>query len=461
MVKHSSRRNAIGALFLIVALILAGCSTSSKSSDGKKSDGTKSTGQASAKKNGLATKDGEADALPDSRIGFSDDVVMVQRTKGETVKGLGNDGVSILLDSKNPGVKKLKVGSIMVLTGVGVGRVTDLQDVSGDTAVSFKSVSLPELIQNGDLNWDDTSVNFADAKVQVAPEMAEVSGAAVEPAALQLHADSTVNVKIGEFEASFEWTASDNGGGNLKLELTPQSQFNGKITADVELKPITFGGGTKVKAGKVDFFNLDFKNLQGSAKLTTELQALGPNSVLKLPPFFKVPITVSIPVPVGGIPFALTFGATLQIDLSFATAQSTLKGEANIEFGGPAKFSYKGGKVSLEGSRTAATDDTLKQLLGGGGGPVGLVLTSELPKVSFGLKILQTGAGVFVSNGMVNSLTILPAPVLCHRIQAASVVSGGIDASFLGADVTFTRKAFLDKRWTFYYPKGDKRCDGE
>jgi hypothetical protein len=49
---------------------------------------------------------------------------------------------------------------------------------------------------------------------------------------------------------------------------------------------------------------------------------------------------------------------------------------------------------------------------------------------------------------------------LCHRIQVASVVAGGIDAQFLGASVTFARKAFLDKRWTFYYPKGDKRCDG-
>ncbi len=466
MIDHSRARTQLAAL-VFCAIVLAACSTSTSTTDagGDGSSGPSDTTAVVADDTAGTDDDSQAggatpDPLPDPDIELADDVVVVQRTKGETVKGLGDDGVSILLDSAAPGVKDLKVGSVMLLTGVGVGRVEALDDVKGDTAVTFSSVTLPEVISEGELDWDDTEIDFADGQVIVSPEMEEVSGAAVEPAAYDLTASEKVNVTIGEFGAEFEWSPSSDGGGNLKLELTPHSDFTGKITADVDLEPIEIGGGSKVTPGKVDFFDLDFANLQGKATLGAELQSTGNNAAMKLPPFFKVPISVSVPVPVAGIPFTLTFGATIQVNLSFATT-ATLRGEARMSFGGPAKFHYDGSQVTLEGNRTATSEDTLATLVGGGGGPVGLVLTTELPKISFGLKMLQTGAAVFVSNGMVASLTILPAPVLCHRVQASSVVAGGIDASFLGASVTFTRKAFLDKRWTYFMPKNDQRCDGE
>lgn len=460
----AKRRTRFSSLLLmvLVAVLFAACSAST-GGGGPRAGGDKATTMTGGGTAGSTTpgkSDGKADALPDPDIELADDVVVIQRTKGKTVAGTGNDGSSILLDATNPGVKKLKVGDVMLLTGIGAGRVTQLDQVKGDVAVTYKSVELGDVIKNGELNWNDTKVDMSKGIVNVSPTMPEVSGAAVEPAAYRMRGDS-VSVEAGDFKTAFDWTPTDDGGGDLKVTLTPTSQFSGTITIDVALKPVTIGGGTKVAAGKVDFFDLDFKNLQGTAKITVELQSLQSTAALHLPPFFKLPISVAIPVPIAGIPFSLTLGATLQVDMAFSNSGGSLKGEANLAFGGPTKFEYRGAQVTTSGAgRTASAEDTLKNLTGGGG-EVGINLTSELPKISFGFKILQTGAGVFVSNGMVNSLTILPAPVLCHRVQVASVVSGGIDGSFLGASVTFTRKAFLDKRWTFYYPKGDKRCDGE
>jgi hypothetical protein len=465
MVNHTGRRALSLLAVLLVSVFLIGCSASTGSNG--KSAGGKETSTNSGKTSGSKSKSGgsspkgddekAADALPDPKIKLAKDVVVIRRTDLKTIRP-GNDGASILLDGKNADVKKLKVGSVMLLTNIGAGRVTQLDDVDGDVAVSYGPVKLTDVIADGELNWDGTAVDMSSGKVNVSQDMPEVSGASVEPAAFHLR-DDTVNVKIGDFETKFGWTPADNGGGDLQVELTPTSKFAGNITIDVNLKPVEIGGGTKVKAGKVDFFDLDFKNLQGTAKITTELQSLAQTAALHIPSFFKVPVSVSIPVPIAGIPFSLTIGATLQIDMSFSNSGGSLKGEASFDFGGPTKFAYRGGSVTVGGKRIANAEDTLKSLTGGGG-TVGVNLTAELPKIGFGFKILQTGAGVFVSNGMVNSLTILPAPVLCHRIQVASVVAGGIDAQFLGASVTFARKAFLDKRWTFYYPKGDKRCDG-
>ncbi|MBS1848428.1 MAG: hypothetical protein JST73_09145 [Actinobacteria bacterium] len=458
MISCTGRRVWSLLAILSVSVVLAGCGGSSGTSSGARGKAGSSGGPTTTSPGSKGGGSG-ADPLPDASIKWADDVVVVRRTKGKTIKGKGNDGSSILLDGTNPDVKKLKVGSVMLLTGVGAGRVKQLDKVNGNVAVTFGPVELTDVVRDGDLKWDDTAIDLSTGIVNVSRDMPEVSGAAVEPAGFRLRGDD-VKVKIGDFDTKFGWTPADNGGGDLQVVLTPSDQFAGSITMDVNFKPIEIGGGTRVQAGKVDFFDLDFKNLQGTAKITTELQSLQQTAALHIPPFFKVPVSVAIPVPIAGIPFTLTIGATLQIDMSFSNSGGSLKGEASFDFGGPTKFAYRGGSVSVGGTRTANAEDTLKSLVGGGG-TVGLNLTAELPKIAFGLKILQTGAGVFVSNGMVNSLTILPAPVLCHRIQVASVVSGGIDAQFLGADVTFTRKAFLDKRWTFAYPKGDKRCDGD
>lgn len=460
----------VSALIVAFALVIASCSTSVDDAKQVASGGDKngSVTTAPGGKDGPGKNGDSSDPLPDSDLTLADDVVVVHRVKGETVKGLGNDGASILLDGDNPDVKKLEVGSVLLLTGVGAGRVTQLDDLEGDVAVSYRSVSLPEVIADGEFSFDETDVDLNDAKLISSPDMPEVSGNAVEPAAHRLaDADNPdpdgnkISGSAGKFNFEFEWKPTTGGGGNLKATIVPNSEFQGKIVADIDLEPMAISGKAKIAAGKTDFFDLDFANMTGKAKITGDLTALKQTAAITSVPFFKIPVSLSIPFPIAGIPFSITLGATLQLDASIALAQNSLHGEAEFTFGGPAKFSYQGGKVEVRGDRKATVEDTLKTVQGVASGPVGLVVTYELPKVSFGLKIAQTGAGVFVSNGMVMSLTILPPPVNCRRVQTSSVVAGGIDAEFLGASVTFTRKAFLDKRWTFNLPKGDKRCDGE
>lgn len=503
MTSVRATRRGTATVLLLVAMVLSACTASTQGSvsagKGGSTSGPSSTlGETKgAPKGGQSIAAGDSD-LPDKSIKLAKDVVVVRNVPGKTIKGLGNDGASLLLDASDPSVKKLQVGSVMLLTGVGAGRVTQIDDTGGGLAVGYQSVSLPEVIQDGTLNWDNSKVDSADGQLVVSPEMAEVSGSSVEkapgkvggpgagsgtqsspavpssfrvpgdPAALQLvdagaatspsPSGNKVEGTAGKFKFEFEWIPSDGGGGNAKLDLTPNSDFNGKIGVDVQFDPLDFGGGTKVSRGKVDFFNLDFKHLSGKAKITGDLSALKQTAALTTLPFLKIPASVSFPVPIMGIPFTLSISATIQVSLSIALPQNSLHAEAEIDFGGPAGFNYRGGSVKLVGARSAAGKDMLSEMKGIANGPVGLVFTTELPKVSFGLKILQTGAGVFVSNGMVTSFWIAQAPVMCRLTQVASVVAGGIDASFAGTDITFTRKPFLDKRWEYFTPKDDKRC---
>ena len=171
------------------------------------------------------------------------------------------------------------------------------------------------------------------------------------------------------------------------------------------------------------------------------------------PPFLKVPFGIEFPALVGGIPFTLSITGTIQVQLSFALAGATLSGEAQITFGGDAGFHFKDGSLTVAGQRVQDAPDLLSKLAGGGGGPVGVVLTSELPKVGFGFGFLQTGAGVYLSNGMVASQTILPPPPACQSMQVAYVLAGGVEAKFLGKEFDLGRKAVVDKRWDYTVPK--------
>ena len=84
---------------------------------------------------------------------------------------------------------------------------------------------------------------------------------------------------------------------------------------------------------------------------------------------------------------------------------------------------------------------------------MGVVLTAELPKVGFGFGFLQTGAGVYLSSGMVSSQTILPPPPACQSMQVAYVLAGGVEAKFLGKEFDLGRKPVVDKRWDYTVPQ--------
>ena len=56
-----------------------------------------------------------------------------------------------MAENNNADVKKLKVGSVMLLTNIGAGRVTQLDDVDGDVAVSYGPAKLTDVIADGDL----------------------------------------------------------------------------------------------------------------------------------------------------------------------------------------------------------------------------------------------------------------------------------------------------------------------
>ncbi len=474
------------ATVVAAALVLGACGGGGGGGDSSSADQTKAGGAVSDKETG-------ASAGPDKNITLTADTVVVDGNGGKTLKTFGPDGRSLVLDAGAKGADQLAAGKILLLTGVTVVRVASLTR-NGDTLeIVGAPVTLPEVILDGELAWNEEKVNANDARVLISGSPSASQGAPpsgqqevpIDAGDLDLFPDTdediyglgkpqlvaftgprlvagkTISGQVDD-EMSFDLTYEAAGGGHhMALNLHPKGDLSGTIDIDVNLKALSHSGGASIVGGRVQSFEFDIADLSGDAVITTDLVGLQNVASYTTPPFIDLPFSIDFPVIVGGIPFALSLSSTIQVALSMALANSTLKGKAaEFTFGGPAGFHFKAGGVTLIGGdkRTTESKNVLDLLNGIHPGPVGIVVTSEFPKVGFGFGILQTGASVYISNGMVGTQTLLPMPAPCTAVNAAYVLAAGVEAKFLGKEFELARKAIVDKRWNYQVPE-DARCN--
>ena len=481
MRKRQSSQIVRTAACLAFCLGLAACTVSvGATTSGPGSGGsTGSTGSSSGGGSLLPAGSGAGLA---KGVRLADDVVVVQADAGRNVASVGKDGASLVLRAGTPGLDQLAVDKVMLLTGIGAARVTSLDPQGKDTAVSFKPVTLTDVVKDADLSWNGTKIDFSKAKVLYFPQAAEDSGNAVEPTPSALHRSGsagTPNALVltrhdgsglapasavatqghalsmdGDklkfsykgMEVEFEWKPkSSDRSLDMQLTLTPHDSFAGKLTTSVHVNPLTMNGGTKVSNGNVDQFKLSFDHLSGTAKVVGEMTSQSQVGNFSTPAFLKLPFEVPIPIPIGGIPFKLIVSGKIELHLAISQAGDSLRAEANVTFSGATGLSMVDKKVTLSKGGTSKTVTKLSDLSGVDSGPVGLEYVTELPRLQFGLGLLAVHLGVFVSNGMVSSywLSGSTSPLHCRQLQLASVVAGGVDGKFLGLEVEFTRKTLL------------------
>lgn len=287
-----------------------------------------------------------------------------------------------------------------------------------------------------------------------------------------------VKVKVEGIEYTLTYTRDDkekadvfklgieSGSGMEKKDETPlgnereiaEGKVKGSIETEVQLKDATHSGKLKVVDGRVD--NLDFAmpRLAGEINVDAKFQALNLIGHMTSDPLFDLPLSIEVPVMIGGVPFNLDIKVGVQVNLSLAKLNNTLNGLAKITFDGDAGFQYAGGQLKVFGERVQNVEDLLKTVKGGTEGPVGLVFTNELPKVSFGLGLKYMKAGVFLSNGYVVSFHVLPMPAPCTATNISYVLASGVTGKFLGFEMEIARKAITEKQWNFQFPV-DQRCN--
>ena len=114
-----------------------------------------------------ATSSPARDVLPDPGIELTEDTVIVRSDGGRAVKAFPDDPDTIVIDASAKGASELDSGDIMLLTGVTVVRVAELEKAGDELRITGAPVTLPEVIRNGDLKWDAQPVDMSRARVSV------------------------------------------------------------------------------------------------------------------------------------------------------------------------------------------------------------------------------------------------------------------------------------------------------
>lgn len=262
--------------------------------------------------------------------------------------------------------------------------------------------------------------------------------------------------KLG-IESSRGKEAKAEGAGGEEATIA-EGKVKGSIETEVKLKDATHNGNLKVVDGKVETLAFAMPRLAGEINVDAKFTALEVVGHMTSDPLFDLPLSIEIPVIIGGVPFNLDVKVGVQVNLSLANISNTLNGLAKITFDGDAGFQFAGGELKVFGQRVQNVEDLLKAVKGGAEGPVGLVFTNELPKVSFGLGLKYVKAGVFLSNGYVASFHVLPMPAPCTATNISYVLASGVTGKFLGFEMEIVRKAITEKEWNFQFPQ-DQRCN--
>ena len=117
-----------------------------------------------------------ADELPSKDITLGDKTVVVRGNGGKTLKSVASDGTTFTLDGGADGVDKLSEGSILLLTGVTVVKITGIERNGGDVVVKTKPAAIGEVIKDGDLNWNDVKTSAGSLSIwDSRPEDLDVS----------------------------------------------------------------------------------------------------------------------------------------------------------------------------------------------------------------------------------------------------------------------------------------------
>jgi len=223
--------------------------------------------------------------------------------------------------------------------------------------------------------------------------------------------------------------------------LTPKGLFG--LAAEVfdlrlrvrgHLDEFDTGGVMSIADAALGNFHININNIQGEADLDW-IARLGEQGVFSENIKVEVPFNYDIPLIIGGIPFVLEVGVNFLVAPGLTSHHASAAGSYHFTLAGNAGISATGSDVKTESS-LAGTDETgSKQVTSLG---VSAVLVAvQLPRIGFGLGLLNTSAVAYVDHVLATSvvtaggLSLIP----CRRWQLNSSFGAGVGVQLLGIKI--------------------------
>jgi hypothetical protein len=360
---------------------------------------------------------------------------------------IDRDG-NYVFDSAAGQIAKLRTGSVVLLSGLAVRTVVDVQKTSNGYVLKTEPAMITDAIKSGRLEGT-YKVDFSRMQARRASSVREWLPSRFSPFDTVYAAapQATTVLNMADFDVDFS-------GYNYHVKFTPA---NDRINVQATIK---FGGSQgklayegvgylsnfvstirmQIKDGKVA--NMDFtnSNLSGQVELkwyalaTDDMKAGAVAKITSWPAELVKSAMLSraayhVPILVGAVPFDLRISLGFSFIPAFTSKNSVVEGSKLIKYSGSGGFSFSNGKTRPTGSINVDEGATERDNRVSADGPVGFTAATEAPRLELSLGWPPASAPVagylnfvasygIVTNGMAN-----PRPCQTN-IMAFSVNAG-------------------------------------
>jgi hypothetical protein len=382
------------------------------------------------------------------------------------LKTASADGATFTFDAASSDVRALKPGSVMLLTGVALRRVTQVQPLGDSIVVATGDAEITDAIKDGTIQAQ-TSVDFGSVVMGPGPAHTGRDPLDIFSLVTPAYADTTTttvggpgsfSVKIDPFQYSVKFTAAAD---RLNIDMAIQNTVdNMSVTSSGYLKNYQAVVNILIKDKTIT--KLDFQNsgLDGEMVVnwTAATVVAGPLTKIaswsdllkKYQPLRQAAFT--FPFLIGPIPFSIKFSTGITFTPAFTSKNSICKGSMTVHYSGSGGFTVNNGNVQSSGQITQPTQANPKtQILSLG--PIGFTVAVEFPRAELGM---GTNLFTFSPTAYVNAISSFglvyggPAAMLpCETHILDVTVNTGISAastmaSFFGtaSKLTFAKQLY-------------------
>jgi hypothetical protein len=327
-------------------------------------------------------------------------------------RGAASDGTLTFDAASAPSIAAIKPGTVVIFAGVAMLQVTQVNSSAGLISVAGTPAGLEDAIDHGHIAWS-APLDFRKVVFNPPPgfhRVGDESGPLVafvnliaQPAQAALSlSDNTWKGKVKDWDVTIALTPTS---GNLHLDIHANKSIAGG-TIDVhgvgQFNGFTNEGSITLANGSTTEITFDNKGMGGTVdfdwKVAFDADHGGNEPKLKESDVQNLPFSLDFPIPIGPIPFKVSFKTGFAFQPAFTSKVAVAQGSYHASFGGDVPMTDTASADSTSPASASATPPA-PAAAGGSGAPtgngsinsyggtlsmaaIGLSTTVALPKIS-------------------------------------------------------------------------------
>ncbi len=413
------------ARYLLVALCmgatLAGCSHPSDTAPSNSATNAKADAAATAAHTLVLSKSTYDVALkPGTKV-------IDATTMARAYRGAEADGTLDFDAASEPSLAEITPGAVVIFSGVAMLQVSGVNSSGGKTSIAGSPAGLEDAIDHGHIAWEapldfakiafNPPAGFHRVEGSSSPMLALSNFLATPAEASESLSDNTWKGQVKDWDVTIALTPSN---GNLHLDLDANKSIAGG-TIDVhgvgQFNGFTNEGSITLANGSTTEVTFNNKGLSGTVdfnwKVAFDADHGGSEPKLKESDVVNLPFSLDFPVPLGPIPFKLSFKTGFAFQPAFTSKVAVAQGSYHASFGGnmPMTASADAPAPAANSAAAAPSDSSASGSDGGDGSisgsgsinsyggtlsvaALGLSTTVALPKITFTVGLPSALEGV-------------------------------------------------------------------